>query len=102
MSAPPIDETRPVRDGEQLDVARLRRLPGGPPAGGGGTTRGRAVPARPFEPDVPDPRGRAGMGLAPASLWQSGQDGPRHGPRVPHPLAALPGLRARAGSRALL
>ena len=27
-----IDEAGPVRDGEQLDVARLRGLPGGPPA----------------------------------------------------------------------
>ena len=36
--------------------------------------------------------GRPGMGPAPAALWQSRQDGPRHGPRVPHPLPALPCL----------
>ena len=52
-----IDEPRPVRDGEQLDVARLRdylaaHLPARPR-----TARGRAVPPRSFEPDVPDPCG---------------------------------------------
>ena len=96
---PPIHEVGDERP-DRRDPSRARRrtarrrtaarLPGGPPAGRRGTARGRAVPSRALEPDVPDPRGRPGMGLAPASLRQSGQDGPRHGPRVPHPLAALP------------
>ena len=103
MITSPIDDTRPVRDGEQLDVARLQDyLTAHLPEAAGKTLDRRAVSARPFEPDVPDPPGRAGMGLAPASLRQSSQDGPRHGPRVPHPLPALPGLRSCAGARALL
>ena len=52
MSAP-IDETRPVRDGEQLDVARLRDYLAAHLPGSRGTARGRAVPSRALEPDVP-------------------------------------------------
>ena len=96
MSAPPIDETRPVRDGEQLDVARLRDYLAAHLPAAAGPLAVEQFPHGHSNLTYLITRGRAGMGLAPAAVWQSGQDGPRHGPRVPHPLPALPGLCAGA------
>ena len=51
----PIDEAHAVRDGEQLDLERLSAYLAGHLAGRDCSARGRAVPSRSFEPDVPDP-----------------------------------------------
>ena len=45
--------------------------------------RGRAVPGRPLEPDLPRAARRARAGAAPAAVRREGEDGARHGARVP-------------------
>ena len=98
-----IDQARPVRDGEQLDVARLSDyLADRTFARANEPLSRRAVPSRALEPDLLDHGGDDEWVLAPAPVRQPGQDGPRHGPRVSHPLAALPRLSARPGACALL
>ena len=85
----PIDQARPVRDGEQLDIARLGDYLATHLPGAGQPLSRRAVPARPLELDVLDQGRDGGMGAAPAPVRQPREDGSRHGPRVSHPLAAL-------------
>ena len=88
------DEAGPVRSGEQLDLERLATYLADHLGRRRANARRRAVPARAFEPDLPAPPRRSRAGPAPAAVRQPGQVGARHGARVPHPLPALPGLRA--------
>ncbi len=87
MSTPEwMDRTRPVRPGEELDVAWLETYLAEKVPGADGATGGGAVPERALEPDLPAADGRAGAGAAPAAVRSQGHQGrARHGPRVPHP-----------------
>ena len=93
MMISPIDDTRPVRDGEQLDVARLQDyLAAHLPAAAGNTLAVEQFPHGHSNLTYLIRSGRPRMGSASPPVRQSRQDGPRHGPRVPHTVAALPRL----------